>query len=60
MTEIDTGAAAHDVPEELSDEAVESPVEPALLLTPLDIVETNVQRRGRPVQLTALVRGWVR
>src|SRR5579872_5274239 len=37
MTEIDTGAAAHDVPDALTDEAVESPVEPAPLMTPLDM-----------------------
>jgi ribonuclease D len=42
MTEIDTGAAAHDVPEALTDEAVESPVEPAVLTTPLDMPEDGV------------------
>src|SRR5689334_311623 len=42
MTEIDTGAAAHDVPQALTDEAVESPVEPAVLTTPLDMPEDGV------------------
>ena len=37
MTEIDTGAAAHDVPQALTDEAVEPPVEPTPLMTPLDM-----------------------
>ena len=36
------------------------PGQPSVLLMPLDIVETNVQRKGRPLQLTVLVRGWVR
>lgn len=42
MTEIDTGAAAHDVAQPLTDQAVEAQVEPALLMTPLDMPADGV------------------